>query len=46
MTAPHPLPPHYRTEAEREIREANKPKLFAIAEKVRVALEQTKVMQK
>lgn len=36
-----PLPTHYREEAEREIRAANLPKLFAIAERVREAIDQT-----
>lgn len=42
MNAPHPLAPHYRTEALREIRAANAPKLFAIAERVREAMADAK----
>lgn len=33
------LPSHYREEAEREIRAANLPKLLAVAERVRIALQ-------
>ncbi len=40
------LPSRYHEEAEREVREANKPKLMAIAEHIRVAIEKTKIMEK
>lgn len=39
-------PSPYREAALREICAANAPKLFAVAEEVRKAIEQTKVMQK
>lgn len=40
-----PLPSRYREAALLEIRAANLPKLFAVAEQVKKAIEQTKVMK-